>query len=48
MSSTTIERTERFLCLKKSTFPTLPVEKLWISLWKPAPPVFNTFLRSYR
>ncbi len=47
MSSTTSERTERILCPKKTTFPTLPVEKLWISLWKPAPPVFNTFLCSY-
>ncbi len=42
MSSTTSERTGIFFRRKKSTFPTVPVEKLWISLWKPAPPVFNT------
>ena len=48
MSSTTIERAGIIVRSKKSTFPTLPVEKLWISLWKPAPPVFNTFSCSYK
>ena len=43
MSSTTSERTGIIFLRKKSTFPTSPVEKLWISLWKPYPPVFVTF-----
>ncbi len=42
MSSTTSKPSGIFFRRKKSTFPTVPVEKLWISLWKPSPPVFNT------
>ena len=42
MSSTTMKCTGTIFRRKKSSFQTVPVEKLWISLWKPAPPVFNT------
>lgn len=41
MSSTTRERTGIIFRPKKTTFQTVPVEKLWISLWKPLPPDFG-------